>query len=464
MMAEQSRIRPFTRRSILAGFGATAVALLAAACSAPAAPPTTAPAKPTAAPAAGASPAAPPPANLTEWNWLGEEQNKVVLSVLSAYALQTPGTKIQLTGIPDYQTKIVAAQAGGGMPDLFGLFERELVNWVGSGAAVDVDSTIKSWNLSGYSLPLFDHSKYYKDGKMYGTPSQGGGFIVYYNRDLFKKSNVPFPEFDSPDKAWTWDQFIPVAQKLTLDKSGKSAADSGFDPSNVVQWGGPPDPFYWDWVYSNGGKEISLDRKKSLFNSPETVEALQFIQDLIFKYHVTPPAGSSYNGDRASFFLSGKVAMMHDWDADYPNIAPATFDWGVTYAPRGKAGSVVLYWLNTLSVSTQSKQRDAAVAYLKYDISPQAQLTYRAGDMMVDLIPKLTEDSQYLKPSGPPHDRSVAFKETYYTQAFPANWDDVSDALTNGLNPLWRNAAKPADAAEAVGQKIQQLLDKNAGS
>jgi molecular chaperone HtpG len=53
---------------------------------------------------------------------------------------------------------------------------------------------------------------------------------------LFDAAGVEYPPA-SLDKAWTWDEFIEVAKRLTIDSNGRNATQAGFDKNNVEQYG-----------------------------------------------------------------------------------------------------------------------------------------------------------------------------------------------------------------------------------
>ena len=69
-----------------------------------------------------------------------------------------------------------------------------------------------------------------------GTGLATGVMLMYYNKDVFDAAGVPYPPAKA-DQAWTWDQFIEIAQKLTKDRSGKTADQEGFNPNDIDTYG-----------------------------------------------------------------------------------------------------------------------------------------------------------------------------------------------------------------------------------
>ena len=68
----------------------------------------------------------------------------------------------------------------------------------------------------------------------------------------------------------------------------------------------------------------SDDGQKFLLNQPATVDALQKMQDLIYRYHVAPTPSTLQSMPSASFMLqTGRVAM------DIGSFSQMVFDWAM---------------------------------------------------------------------------------------------------------------------------------------
>jgi multiple sugar transport system substrate-binding protein len=86
-------------------------------------------------------------------------------------------------------------------------------------------------------------------------PYDGGTYALAYNKDLFDKAQIKYP-----DDTWTWDNYVQVAARLTVDGNGRRANDNGFDPRQIQQYGSQTlRGNYWYWIWSNGGDILSAD-------------------------------------------------------------------------------------------------------------------------------------------------------------------------------------------------------------
>ncbi|MBW7461534.1 extracellular solute-binding protein, partial [Paenibacillus sepulcri] len=170
----------------------------------------------------------------------------------------------------DYDAKITAMVAGNESPDL-GYMHGELADpWQNEGKFVnlfellDKDTELKREDFLDYIW--FKAS----DDFAYGISTAGEMFGLFYNKDLFDAAKAAYPPA-KPEEAWTWDEFVEVAKKLTLDKNGKNASEEGFDPKNIKQYGVSFETWWGPvqaQVVNNEGEWITKDGKFG-FSQPE---------------------------------------------------------------------------------------------------------------------------------------------------------------------------------------------------
>ncbi|MGA2490900.1 MAG: hypothetical protein ABSF99_12095 [Anaerolineales bacterium] len=220
----------------------------------------------------------------------------------------------------------IAAGAG---PDIVGP-----VGWIGSNAFygqwLDLAPYIKS---SGYDTSKFDPAlakSYQTDQGTVGFPFAVYPSAIFYNPGLFKEAGVNTPpvkygdQYKMPDGTmadWNWDTLTKVAQLLTIDKNGKSSGQTGFDATNIVQYGftfgwESPNPTYWGAYMSNGGAILVPGGSKGSYAAkiPDNwKKAWQWIYDGTFgaaPYMPNTVVAGGADFDNGNVFASGKVAMM----------------------------------------------------------------------------------------------------------------------------------------------------------
>lgn len=116
----------------------------------------------------------------------------------------------------NYDTQMTADLAAGTAPDIY--VQKNLKNFVtyqSGGQLLDVSDVAAKLGSDVNGL-----TPYQVDGKTYAIPYRQDGWVLYYNKDLFKKAGVT-----APDGSWTWDDYVKVAKELTtkLKAAGSSA-------------------------------------------------------------------------------------------------------------------------------------------------------------------------------------------------------------------------------------------------
>ena len=165
------------------------------------------------------------------------------------------------------------------------------------------------------------------DGKTMTVPFDNHGWINWVNTKVIKDAGL-----DPNDLPQNSGEFIEWAQKITTDVNGKHPNEEGFDIDNVAVWA-----IYWTWLrytvpstlWQYGSAVISEDGKTATLSSPESIEAIQFWHDLMYKYYVCPPGlpGLAYGGE---MYEANGIALWWEgtWTGGYmrdrPEVAAVT--------------------------------------------------------------------------------------------------------------------------------------------
>jgi multiple sugar transport system substrate-binding protein len=105
-----------------------------------------------------------------------------------------------------YDTLMTADLSANKAPDVITQKNfKQFYTYVNGGALADVSDVTAS-------LPASTNGKdtYTIDGKSYGVPYRQDAWVLYYNKDLFDKAGVKYP-----DGSWTWDDYAKAAKDLT---------------------------------------------------------------------------------------------------------------------------------------------------------------------------------------------------------------------------------------------------------
>jgi len=214
-------------------------------------------------------------------------------------------------------------------------------------------------------------------GKLFGVPQSSSAMVMFYNEGLMQKMGVAgVPK----NRA----QFLAAAQKRTTDTAGKHPGESGFNPNNlqtygagmVLPWSGGT--LAYGVLRSNGGDLVNKNFDAA-FNSPEAVEAVQFLVDLSGKYHVSPPRLAEESD--VNTFKAGNNCFNFQgvWQLTGYKAAPG-LNFGIAPLPRlgtkqdASWGAAVHLVLPVQRANYDRNKRNAALEFVRWMTLPEQNL------------------------------------------------------------------------------------------
>ncbi|GIF04104.1 ABC transporter substrate-binding protein [Actinoplanes siamensis] len=303
-----------------------------------------------------------------------EQVAKAYQQSFAAFEKAHPDIGVQVQVVPwaDYWTKLPADVAAGTAADIFWTNTSNFGLYADNGQLLPVEFT-GDWTTSVVDL-------YTRNGKLWGVPQLWDSIALYYNKDL-----VPDPPTLTWDPAAPDDALRATLRKLTVDSAGRHPGQSGFDPQKTRVYGFNAafdlQAILWDFVGSNGGTWQSGDTF-DFADRPKTVQAVQYVVDLINAEHVAPPAAdTNTNGDKAlQLFTQGRMALFQSGPYHLKSIQEAAgFQWGVAPLPNGPAGRVGVVHGVAAVASAKTRHRDATVEVLKWIGSADGQRPIAEG-------------------------------------------------------------------------------------
>ncbi len=237
-----------------------------------------------------------------------------------------------------------------------------------AGWALDLTPYISKEELSKF-LPGTIKAVTYK-GRIYALPVFTDGGLLYYRKDLLEKYG-----YDHPPR--TWDELVEMAQKISKAEGIYGFVFQGAQYEGLVCVAN-------EFIHSNGGEIIGPNGEIKV-NSPEVIEALQFMHDLIYKYKISPESVTTFKEEDARHvFQQGKAVFMRNWPyANSPlrlnspesavrgkyDVAP------MPRGPRGKSGAATLGgWNIFVNPFAPKEKREAAIKFAKFMSSETAQI------------------------------------------------------------------------------------------
>ncbi|AJY75131.1 extracellular solute-binding protein [Paenibacillus beijingensis] len=318
---------------------------------------------------------------------------KPLKKVIEAFEAGHPDVKVKLELNPFAQMmETIEIKMGSKSKDMDLLFVDSplVMNYAVKGYLEPLDKLLPEGAKQTWVQSAVDAASY--QNQLMAAPMNNSSQVMYYNKDLFQKAGVPFPD---EDKRMTWEEVRDLAKKLTQDTNGDGQNDLfGFSFDQVGR-------AYQLLALSEGlgAKMISEDGMVSsgYTNSPEAVKAFQFYADLFNKDKVSPKIKKEESID---YFTSGKVAMFVGANHNLPKLKAAGLNFGVTLHPYFAGQKIVTptgAW--NVGISKYSANKEAAAEFIQFlTVGEGAKIMFVEGGTLppqVDLLDEIGSNPKY---------------------------------------------------------------------
>lgn len=273
--------------------------------------------------------------------WGSTFEKAAIDKMLKAYEQKHAGTTLKSLFTPDdYDVKLNTLVASGRVPDVGYVPMAMSYRLAEQGKLVNLFPYLKRYPQLAGNLP----DSYLWDGpdKLHGTMTANEVMLLWYNKQVLAEAGIGALPADAAS-AWTWDQLLQNAYKLTVDQNGKHPDESGFDAKQIKQFGLSYSmtyaPAYYSLLRSNGAEFADAAGKKCLLDSPEAIEVFQNLQDLTYKHRVAPGPGqlAVAGGDAPGtniLLKTKRVAMVVDGHWSLLDMAGSKVDFGIGVLPK----------------------------------------------------------------------------------------------------------------------------------
>lgn len=387
------------------------------------------------------------------WHYQTTNNRTALRKQLDQFETLNPGVKVKdvFRDLKTIHADIQAAVAAGRGPDVAQVVGRSLVYVIENLQPSAIDAR-EPW-LANFAPNLARIGEY--KGKIYAMPQSLGTPILYYNKDLFRRAGLD-PE--APPR--TWSELRQAARALTA-KTGKPGV-------YVMTFGRDYGP--QALIVANGGRMLSEDGSKALFDSAEGIEALQLWQDLVVK-DKTHPIVNNDQGEAA--FEAGEIAMFVDSSGGlgaHSKAAAGKFQLGTAPFPTfGEKPRRVPNSGSLLVVLTKDSARYAATMKLLGFLADRKQTNFwnrETGYMPVDKDPLGDpEMAAYVKEHPLLRPVIAQIPETVATVSWPGKrGNEIQILIGNLVDDLWAGKGAAAELVPATVKKVNEILGDKSGS
>lgn len=401
--------------------------------------------------------------HITYAQWGTADETATAQETAARFNASQDRIEVEILQIPweNYITKLNTMAAAGELPDTAIMNEAGVLQWAQEGMLADISGMYGE----GESKPL-DSLAFRYNGQTVAYSTANEILLLYYNKDMFDAAGIAYPP-SVAEEAWTWDEFVETAKKLTLDKDGKTPNDEGFDPENIVQYGCLVENLTWQlevWTLSNGGGFYSPDGSEVILGNPESAEAIQKVADLYLVDHVAPLSTGMTDDSIQRSIISGTCAMGTGGAWNVGTCLASARDEGLNYGV-----AVLPYMQEQVTICTggpnvvfnQSKHPEEAMEWLKWYAQEENSWALIEQGIWMPTLEKWYTDETFThqwvdNPNFPPyeeykaavvdfardHSRSTSW---YYVN----NTVDFNNLLGSVLGDVWTGNQTAADAIAA---------------
>jgi ABC-type glycerol-3-phosphate transport system substrate-binding protein len=197
------------------------------------------------------------------------------------------------------------------------------------------------------------------DGKVWGMPFFYTVSLLFVNQHILRSAGVMQDE-----EPQTWAEVLTVAEKISQNTREKWALYIPME--TAAQFAAFVQSYTGAQVYRGG---------RMLVDTPETADAMKYLQDLVFARKAMPPRITVDEG--VGLFLAGKLGMMLASSSLLVYTeSNLPYDMGVWHLPVKKAGPPTTLGYCLALVKTSPKREREAYRFIDFMTSQQSSIKW----------------------------------------------------------------------------------------
>jgi multiple sugar transport system substrate-binding protein len=401
-------------------------------------------------------------------DWRTEWFPPMVQRELQLFQADHPDISVYFTPDPeDLVEQMPLDMQAGNAPDVFqgccGFFP----TWAQMGHVLDLRryveddldaSIVADWDPAQYKA-MFDAG-----GRQFGVPKYQGTLALYYNKDLFDKYKVPYP-----DASWDQDDYLAAMKRLTRDTDEDGRTDI---------WGSMID-IGWDrlqvHINSWGGHIVDpADPARCVIDDPQSLAALEWVRARMWDDKVMATFTDVNNVGTAAAFSAGRLAMVEDGSWALKSILEnASFRIGVAPIPAGPAGRATLSTTDGFGIYAGTRHPDEAWELVKFLVSREYALAMAEANLLQPARLSLVADWERLvRQQYPDRARGMDLgvfaaphREGYSVvqETFPRDMEEATRLLDDAFTRIFTLGQSSVDILHGVSRQVEAAQANAAG-
>lgn len=386
------------------------------------------------------------PVTLQFWAFQVDKEAKFIEKCVKDFNSSHKDVQVELTFLnqADYTTTLIpTAFANGEAPDVMFVEAAVMDKYANKKMLADLTPYFTD-ELKKDILPAALDAVTYDD-KLLALPFDMEIIGLFYDKDVLDKEGIAVPK--------TWDELLEAAKKLTTDDRYGLVLPVDKTPYTIYNW--------WPFQWMKGGEVLNEAKDKSLFNSKENAEALDYWAQF-FKNGYSPktlkigPYDIGNIGTGAAAMQVSGTYVVNAAETDYKdaNIQVAPLP-----SPDG-TNSMSVAGGQKFAVSSSSKHVKEAAEFIMWmygsdDISritewcTETKFAYPVRQSVIEANEEIFHKGM----------RSVFTDEIYEScKPEPSYPSEVTDILMETLQKACFGDVSGADAVKEADEKIGSVL------
>ena len=387
------------------------------------------------------------PVEIEYWQYELEPKTKLVNELIPEFQAANPDITVKHVNFPydDFRQQVAAAVQAGEGPDVLNLYYGWIPAYVQQQFLVALPEDIfPAATIESEFYPTVTTAKIGES--YYALPIAVRTLALFYNTAVLDAAGVTPPT--------TWEELVSAAQ-ATVKKDGDNFDIVGFT------WDiGGQGHNYWRecLIRQNGGVPISEDNRTLSWNTPEGVEAFEYLTAFLTEHGVTQ---NGFQTDGPTAFGSGKAALHVDGSYRIGSLASGSPDleYGIVPLPAHKEqASFSSFWAN--AITRNAADGDKLIASAKFiDFLSSAEVQKRWTPAIGELPARvsLAEDPDLASdPKLKPFIDSLPYSQA----TFMVNEADLRQSVIDAFDQVTLNGLDTASAIQEAQDKVQAQLDE----
>lgn len=361
----------------------------------------------------------------------GDAETKAVQDAVKSWSDES-GVEAKVQVASDLNQQLAQGFAGNSPPDLFYMSTDQLASYASNGSLEPYAADLE--NADAF-FPVLEQAYTYND-EFWCAPKDFSTLALQINNQLWEEAGLT--DSDIPT---SWEELRAVAEKLTKGKQVGLVFGPEYQRVGV-------------FFEQNGGGLVSDDGSEATVNSPENVEALTFVRDMMADgvAAYSSDVGAGWGGEAFGKGL-GAMTIEGNWivgamESDFPDI-----DYRVVELPAGPVGPGTLQYTTCWGMAADSDNKEGAISLVEHLTSAEQQLAFADA---FGVMPSVEDAAGEWKDANP---ERVAFIEgAEYASTLPTQEGSAEVIAELNAELAKIKSADPQQLLDGVQQNMEAVL------